>query len=921
MIFHCTHPTCKRTFPTNGGRNKHWNSAHREVTQEPGDEDNENFTYFRHPYLTASPTDQFGTTLPQHSPPPPPPPVPEAHTAESWFPFSDRVEFDFAHLHFVRLQSSAAEIKLALDMWAAQTLVITDSCENQHWMNADQLYRTIDDIDDINVPWETFEIEYQGPRPPTPPAWMTQKYTLLIRNIQTLFHHQMRMKDFDNTCFNKVPYRQFNKRGERIRSNIMSADWAWKQCDILAEDPTNHGAMFVPFVSGSDKTTVSVATGHQEYHPVYASPCNVTNVTRRSHPFALCPVAFLAIPKTTKTQRKKPIYQKFVRQMYHASLAAVFEPLHAAMTAPEVVMCPDGHYRRVIYGLGPYIADYPEQVYLAGIVSGWCPKCMNRPEDLDAMNARPRTRTKTDFLITCFDPGIVWDEFGVQSDVVPFTSYFPRADIHELLTPDLLHQMIKGTFKDHLVEWVADYIHEMHPLTQALEILKDIDLNAAPPFPGLRRFPDGRDFAQWTGDDSKALMKVYLAAIVGYIPPDMIKAMSSFLDFCYIARRNSLSSSNLSEMDNLLTRFHHHRTSFINSGVREAISLPRQHGLTHYVPGIRLFGSPNGLCSSITESKHIKSVKEPWRRSSRSEALTQMVTSITRSDKLVAMKRRLEKQGMTVGTTFSYMSMIHAGQYPEAEERDEDRNEELHEHADLGPATGPATKSSVHLAVTPADGYPPFLSELAVHIEQNSFPAALRRYLWGHFQGDAEQPQDLDQCPTFSGKITVYHSAISRFYAPSDLCGVGGMHSERIRSHPHWRNSYPRWDTVFVVTNQTSYMCSLTIARVLLFFAFTLDGERHECALVHWFERVADVVDEETGMWVVQPEYDHQNRRTLEVIHVDSIARGCHLLPVFGHAALPEDFSFDHSLTSFKAYFVNKYASNHVHEFLIDDNA
>jgi hypothetical protein len=30
---------------------------------------------------------------------------------------------------------------------------------------------------------------------------------------------------------------------------------------------------------------------------------------------------------------------------------------------------------------------------------------------------------------------------------------------------------------------------------------------AAPPFPGLRRFPEGRRFKQWTGDDSKALMK------------------------------------------------------------------------------------------------------------------------------------------------------------------------------------------------------------------------------------------------------------------------------------------------------------------------------------------------------------------------------------------------------------------------------
>jgi len=44
------------------------------------------------------------------------------------------------------------------------------------------------------------------------------------------------------------------------------------------------------------------------------------------------------------------------------------------MTVPAVMLCPDGHFRRVIYGLGPYIADYPEQVLLTGVVQGWCPR-------------------------------------------------------------------------------------------------------------------------------------------------------------------------------------------------------------------------------------------------------------------------------------------------------------------------------------------------------------------------------------------------------------------------------------------------------------------------------------------------------------------------------------------------------------------
>ena len=42
------------------------------------------------------------------------------------------------------------------------------------------------------------------------------------------------------------------------------------------------------------------------------------------------------------------------------------------MTKTRVTRCADCHFRRVIYGLGPYIADYPEQALLACIVQGWC---------------------------------------------------------------------------------------------------------------------------------------------------------------------------------------------------------------------------------------------------------------------------------------------------------------------------------------------------------------------------------------------------------------------------------------------------------------------------------------------------------------------------------------------------------------------
>lgn len=57
----------------------------------------------------------------------------------------------------------------------------------------------------------------------------------------------------------------------------------------------------------------------------------------------------------------------------------------------------------------------------------------------------------------------------------PFTNNFPRADIHELLSPDLLHQVIKGTFKDHLVTWIGQYLIATHGEARANAILDDID--------------------------------------------------------------------------------------------------------------------------------------------------------------------------------------------------------------------------------------------------------------------------------------------------------------------------------------------------------------------------------------------------------------------------------------------------------------
>ncbi|KAK7684226.1 hypothetical protein QCA50_012550 [Cerrena zonata] len=131
---------------------------------------------------------------------------------------------------------------------------------------------------------------------------------------------------------------------------------------------------------------------------------------------------------------------------------------------------------------------------------------------------------------------------------------------------------------------------------------------------GLRRFPQGRGFKQWTGDNSKALMKVYLPAIAGIVPATMVRALADFIEFCYIMRRSVVDEQDLREAKTFLDRFEHDRLIFQQFGVRpNGFSLPRMHARRHYLQHVREFAAPNGLCSSMTEAKHIKAIKEPWR--------------------------------------------------------------------------------------------------------------------------------------------------------------------------------------------------------------------------------------------------------------------------------------------------------------------
>ncbi|KAF8834531.1 hypothetical protein BDN67DRAFT_992647 [Paxillus ammoniavirescens] len=392
------------------------------------------------------PCDERGEFLPDSALPPPLHEKPN----NDWSPYRNHLEFKLADFLYTRNQMPAAQINSLLDIWAASLL---EASGEPLFIDHKDLYKTMNSTTLGEVKWESFSIQY------------------------TNFASGMDYR----------PYCEYEAETDKCHQhNFMSTDWAWKQADIIARDPATHGSTLVPVILGSDKTTISVVTGQNDFYPLYLPIGNVHNNIRHAHKNALVLVGFLAIPK-----------------------------------------------------------NYEEQVLLSCIVR----------DDLGG-NALYRCREHMDMLIESFGLSQLWEEYGIVGQL-PFTNDFPSTDIHQLLSPDLLHQIIKGAFKDHLVDWVERYLKAEHGPAEAKTILDNIDRRIAVVAPFA-----GRHFKQWTGNDSKALMKVYIPTIEGHVPQNIVRVFCAFLEFCYLVQCDIITDDMLTTIDNALEHFHWYCETF-----------------------------------------------------------------------------------------------------------------------------------------------------------------------------------------------------------------------------------------------------------------------------------------------------------------------------------------------------------------------
>ena len=115
-------------------------------------------------------------------------------------------------------------------MWAA---TVMEFGHDAPWKNATQLYQTINNIQHGDALWKLYHVRYKGPLPVgMPPKWMTELYDLCMWDSHQVLHHQLATSDFTDKI-DITPYWQFDSEGKQSWSNLMSADWAWKQVVCL----------------------------------------------------------------------------------------------------------------------------------------------------------------------------------------------------------------------------------------------------------------------------------------------------------------------------------------------------------------------------------------------------------------------------------------------------------------------------------------------------------------------------------------------------------------------------------------------------------------------------------------------------------------------------------------------------------------
>ena len=284
------------------------------------------------------------------------------------------------------------------------------------------------------------------------------------------------------------------------------------------------------------------------------------------------------------------------------------------------MVCADGCMCQVHPILAAYIADFPKQCLVGCNKESHCPHCLVKSENrgdveectyrsmvdtLKTLQHRWRNKQSTKF-----------DMEGLCKVYEPFWKNLPFTDIFACITPDILHQLHKGIFHDHLLQWCLGIIGEKE---------MDAHFQAMGQYPGLCHFKKGISaVSQWTGKEHKEMERVFVGLLSGASEDKVLLVAHSLLDFIYYAQFQQQTDKTLTAMQDSLNVFHTHKDILVKLGIRDHFNVPKIHSLIHYVAAIRALGSTDGYNTEYPEYLHIDYAKDAYCTSNKRDYVEQM---------------------------------------------------------------------------------------------------------------------------------------------------------------------------------------------------------------------------------------------------------------------------------------------------------
>ncbi|KAJ8495203.1 hypothetical protein ONZ45_g12952 [Pleurotus djamor] len=698
--------------------------------------------------------------------------------------------------------------------------------------------------------------------------------------------------------------------GEKeVRNEMWTGRWWWRLQDLLPD-----GATVTPVILSSDKTRLSQFRGDKSAWPVYLTIGNISKEVRRepsSHATIL--IAYLPVGKFDIFT--EPLKKVMRYRMFHRCMSIVLHGLVKAGQTGVHLVCADGKIRWMWPIFAAYVADYPEQCLVACCMENRCPLGNIAPESRGSgETCEPRDVKETIRLLEKVDSGnfepddrTKFNEKGLRNVFPPFWANLPHANVFEAFTPDLLHQLHKGVFKDHLVKWCTNLVGE-----------KELDerFKAMPHFPGLRHFKNGiSTVSQWTGKEHKAMEKIFLAMLTGVGDDRVLRVVRAILDFIYLASLHTHTSSTLDAMEEALSIFHAEKDVFIEYGARspEHFNIPKIHSMQHYVDLIRLFGSADGFNTESPERLHIDYAKNAYRASNKKDYIIQMTRWLSRQEAVDRFSMYLEWTGGN-GATSGHSS----GRSLETDVIDDDELHDNDEDEDEGALYTARQREAGQPAYKVSRTHPRHLRNISAEkiMADHHAPellSAFQKYI--STRGSPLKAQSFDTFDLYKRLVielpTIPYA--SRKDLKNEVRAVPPKQALGRRSPEPAHMDYALIRTGETNTRlQNPLLANLRIARVRVLFRlpplFNLQSA-HPLAYIEWFTPFSSS-NPTTGLYQVSPS-TRQHRAFGEIIEVDRIVRNCHLVPLFGRVKEPS-WSSANVGEMCRVFQVNKYCDPHM---------